>query len=106
MLRAHFTAQSKSSERDWDALLTLRRAKDAFPAKSKLPTKAHAKLRAWSPLRQNYFKLGGWHLEISLSPYRTAAHKSRKDAKEVVFCPGPRGFVRGAGVGRARPGNP
>ena len=102
MLRAHFTAQSKSSERDWDALLTLRRARDAFPAKSKLPTKAHAKLRAWSAVRQNYFKLGGWHL----SPYRTAAHKSRKDAKEVVFCPGPRGFVRGAGVGRARPGNP
>ena len=46
MLRAHFTAQSESSERDWDALLTLRRARDAFPAKSKLPTKAHAKLKA------------------------------------------------------------
>ena len=54
MLRAHFTAQSKSSERDWDALLTLRRARDAFPAKSKLPTKAHAKLRAWSAIRQNF----------------------------------------------------
>ena len=46
MLPAHFTAQSKSRERDWDALLTLRRARDAFPAKSKLPTKAHAKLKA------------------------------------------------------------
>ena len=54
MLRAHFTAQSKSSERDWDALLTLRRARDAFPAKSKLPTKAHAKLKVWSAIRQNY----------------------------------------------------
>ena len=44
-----------------------------------------------------------WIASISL---QNAAQKSRKDAKEVVFCPGPRGFVRGAGVGRARPGNP
>ena len=90
MLRAHFTAQSKSSERDWDALLTLKRARDAFPAKSKLPTKAHAKLKAWSAIRQNYFKLGGLHIYLLKEQLHIKVGRMRRRlcfvrAPEVLF---------------------